>query len=135
MKVEEIKCTGISYNSPVNPMKPTIQTMVKLFRMRFSEQEIFEMFPLGDYYSGSRFNDDVRVTNSIASGLVQSALEKHFKKNIFSEITPEDSLMLEGILKAFVDSLSASEMDVLILEGLRNCAETDYWYKFEKEWD
>jgi hypothetical protein len=49
--------------------------------------------------------------------------------------TEQVGLLIEGIIESWFDSLSASEIDILIQEGLRCCASADHWYTFEKEWD
>ena len=46
-----------------------------------------------------------------------------------------EALLMEGVIKSFVDSLSGSEMDAIILDGMRDCASADHWYAFEKDWN
>ena len=50
-------------------------------------------------------------------------------------MSESDELLLQGIINSFVDSLSGREMDMIILDALRDCASADHWYTFEKEWD
>lgn len=125
MKVSDIKCNGEGSTFQAKSSIPAIQTAVSLFRLRFSEDEIFEKLPDGDYHPGIRFNSDSDVTIRIATGLVSEAKSK---------LQSEDPIIIEGYIKAFVDSLSGTEMDQLIFEGLRDCASADHWYAFEKEW-
>ena len=127
MKVSNIKCNGVSNTIAAKSSIPTIKTAISLFRMRFEESEIFEKFPKNDeYYNGSRFNDNDVVTLRIASALVEEA-EKELRTN--------DALIIEGYIASFVDSLSGTEMDQLIIDGMRDCASADHWYTFEKQWD
>lgn len=126
MKVSEIKCNGIGMTRPAEMVKPTICASVSLFRMRFSTEDIFEKFPSGDYHAGTRFNDNSTVSDRLCSGIVQTAI---------SNYKTEDEDILKGIIESFVYSLSASDMDILIIEAMRNCANTDYYYMYEKQYD
>ena len=135
MKVENIKSNGISYNKPAkNTCGDTIKLAVSLFRMRHTNHEIFGMLSEDfRYYTGSRFNDDETVVTRICSALTKNAISHHMCSNFSGE--EHELLLLEGIIKSFVDSLSGSEMDTIILDALRDCAESDHWYKFEKDWN
>jgi len=134
MKVENIISSGISYNEPAqNASGDTIKIAVSLFKMRHTEEEIFDMFPEGEYHSGGRFNSDEDITTRICSAITKNAISYHMCSN-FSR-TDDELLLLEGIIKSFVDSLSGSEMDVIILDGMRDCAGADHWYTFEKDWN
>jgi hypothetical protein len=135
MKVENIKSNGISYNEPAkNVAGGMITTAISLYRMRHSEEEIFNMFPEGDYYSGRRFNHDETVATRIYSALTCEAKNKYFSKSKHN-IEDHEMLLLEGIIKSFVDSLSGREMDIIILDAMRDCASSDHWYTFEKDWN
>jgi hypothetical protein len=129
MKASNIKCNGISNTIAAKSSIPTINTAIYLFRMRFEESEIFEKFPKNDecyYYSGSRFNDNNTVSLRIASALVDEA-----KK----ELRCTDNSIIDGYINTFINSLNGKEMDQLIIEGMRDCASADHWYKFERYWD
>lgn len=131
MKVSDIKCNGIGMMSPAKNVKPFITTAISLFRMRYSSDEIMEMLPgNGDYYPGTRFKDDDRVADRLCSAITSAAVKEYYKDG-----TEADPLILEGIIESFTNSLSGTEMDILILEALRDCAEADHWYKYEKQWD
>ena len=102
--------------------------------MRHTNHEIFGMLSEDfRYYTGSRFNDDETVVTRICSALTKNAISHHMCSNFSGE--EHELLLLEGIIKSFVDSLSGSEMDTIILDALRDCAESDHWYKFEKDWN
>lgn len=135
MKVEDIKSSGISYNTPASKtVGGVLKTAVSLFRLRHTNQEIFGMLSEDyRYYTGRRFNDDETVVTRICSALTKNAISHHMCSN-FSR-TDDEVLLLEGIIKSFVDSLSGSEMDIIILDALRACASADHWYKFEKDWN
>ena len=128
MDVKNFKCNGVGFTTPANNVKPFIQTTVSLYRMRNSSAEILEKLkqinPKDDYYPGPRFSDDESVTTRICSGLVELA----------SNITTPGNTIEENI-ESFVYSLSGSELDQIILEGIRCCASADHWYTFEKEWN
>lgn len=127
MKVSNIKCNGMGPTHQARSSMSTIQTAISLFRMRYDNTEIIKMMAGGfDYHTGTRFNSDEAVSIRIATALV---IESRI------ELRCEDPIIIEGYIKAFVDSLSGSEMDVLILEGMRDCASADHWYAFEKEWE
>jgi len=136
MKVENIISNGTSYNEPAqNSVGDIIKVAVSLFKMRHTEDEIFDMLEdNGHYYSGSRFNDDSSITTRICSALTKEAVNIHFKRGALN-LEDHEALLTEGIIKSFVDSLSGTEMDAIILDGMRDCAESDYWYTFVKEWN
>lgn len=135
MKVENIKSSGMSYNKPAkNVAGGMITTAISLYRMRHSEEEIFDMFPEGNYYSGRRFNHDETVATRICSAITSEAYTTLFKKSMCN-VEEHEELLLEGVIKSFVDSLSGREMDIIILDGMRDCASADHWYAFEKDWN
>ncbi len=136
MQVEQIKCNGISYSYPARLAAPTIEIALSIFRMRFTTEEIFDMFPKNDldFYAGRRFLDNETVVTRISSALTAAASAEYFKKSSH-EINENDISVLEMSILAFVESLSGSEMDKLLVEGLRDCASADHWYTFEKQWD
>lgn len=126
MKVSDIKANGVSYYTPAKSSIPTIETAIGLYKMRFTEDEILDKFDQTDqFYPGIRFNDNHAVAIRIAAAITRTAISK---------AGTENDLILEGYIKAFVDSLSGSEMDIIILDGLSCCASADHWYTFEKEW-
>jgi hypothetical protein len=136
MQVDQIKCNGISYSYPARLAAPTIETALSIFRMRFNNSEIFEMFPKNDpdFFAGRRFRDNEAVVARISSALTAAASAEYLKKP-YHEIDENDISVLEMSILAFVESLSGSEMDKLLVEGLRECASADHWYTFEKQWD
>ena len=91
----------------------------------------------GEYFSGRRFNDNGDVAIRIAGAIVRQAQEEYIYSNMGrNSMSSEETLpLLEGIISAWFDTLSASEIDILIIDGLKCCAETDHWYEFEKQWD
>lgn len=127
MDIKNFKCNGIGNTTPAKNVKPFIQTAVSLYRLRNSSKEILEKInninPNDSYYPGPRFSDDESVTSRICSGLVELA----------SNITNPSNTIEENI-ESFVYSLCASDMDHVILEGMRDCASADHWYTFEKQW-
>ena len=126
MKVSDIKANGVSYYTPAKSSIPTIETAIGLYKMRFTEDEILDKFDQTDqFYTGVRYNDNNAVAIRIAGAITKTAISK---------TGTNDELILEGYIKAFVDSLSGSEMDIIILDGLSCCASADHWYTFEKEW-
>lgn len=133
MNIQEFKCNGIGNTQAANNVKPTIQTAVSVLRLRKSNDEIIASFPVNDdYYVGTRFSDDEAVATRVCSGLVNYA-----EKQLYNKSTNKyaSSLIVEGFITALVNSLSGTEMDAIILEGMRDCASADHWYKFEKQWD
>ncbi len=137
MKVENIISNGISYNKPAHSaVGDTIKIAVSLFRMRHTQEEIFDMFDKNrDYHPGSRFDDDDSITTRICSALTREAIDTYFDKRITINLMEHEALLMEGVIKSFVDSLSGSEMDIIILDGMRDCASADHWYTFEKDWN
>jgi hypothetical protein len=135
MKVENIKSSGNSYYKPAeNVAGGILTTAISLYRMRHTEDEIFNMFPEGDYHSGYRFNDNETVLVRICSAITSEACTTLFKKSMCN-IEEHEELLLEGAIKSFVYGLSGIEIDAIILDGMRDCAGADHWYTFEKDWN
>lgn len=133
MKVESIKSNGISNTTPAKKIMAQLSVHVSLYRMRFSNDEIISKFPEdSNYHIGDRYESNSKVAVRIASAIVTSAISEY--KLPQSLDIPNNEIMLEGIITAWFESLSASEIDILILDGLRDCASADHWYTFEKEW-
>jgi hypothetical protein len=128
MNIKDFKCNGVGPNSSANIVKPFIETAVSLYRLRNSPWETIEKlkqkYPGDDYHIGLRFLDDLKVTDRICSGLVELA-----SNNANLQHTIEENI------ESFVYLLSGSEIDQIILEGMRDCASADHWYAFEKEWN
>ena len=139
MKIEDIKSNGISHHASIKEVVgATLNTAISLYRMRHTEEEIFSNFPQGDYHSGSRFNDDDDVVVRICSALSRVARKEYLNNKtayLNKDMSESDELMLQGIVNSFVDTLSGREMDMIILDALRDCAASDHWYTFEKEWE
>jgi len=138
MNVESIKVNGITWHEPAKNIIPHLATQIGLYRMRFTDKEIFSKFPENDdHYLGRRYSTDRDVAIRIAGAIVKSAADEYVYSNMGrnSMKTEQVGLLIEGIIESWFNSLSASEIDVLIQEGLRCCASADHWYTFEKEWD
>jgi hypothetical protein len=138
MKVEQIKCSGYGFSAPVKPSQPLLLTSIKLFRMRFSPEDIMakiDAIQADDYYFGTRCRDDDSVYRRIASAITSAAIKEIYPEFQNKVMENEQVLVLEGFISAFTESLSGSEMDALIIDGFRDCASADHWYKFEKQWD
>jgi hypothetical protein len=137
MNLESIKANGISWYEPAKSIIPHLTTQIGIFKMRHPEKNIFEKFGDGEYFSGRRFNDNGDVAIRIGGAIVRQAQEEYIYSNMGrNSMTSEETLpLLEGIISAWFDTLSASEIDMLIVDGLKCCAETDHWYEFEKQWD
>jgi len=132
MKVQDITANGISYHSPAKHVESVLITLISAYKMRFTENEILSSFPQdSNYHIGRRFSDNSAVATRILSALVTaSMLELKLTKH-----DHDSDLLIEMHTLAFTNSLSASEWDVLINDGLMCCADADHWYTFEKEWD
>jgi hypothetical protein len=138
MNVESIKVNGITWHEPAKNIIPHLATQIGLYRMRFTDKEIFSKFPENDdHYLGRRYSTDRDVAIRIAGAIVKNAADQYIYSNMDrnSMETEQVGLLIEGIIESWFNSLSASEIDVLIQEGLRCCASADHWYTFEKEWD
>jgi hypothetical protein len=135
MKIESIKCNGLTggYGNATLNVQSTIQTAVAIFRMR--HDDIFSMLPHGEYHNGTRFSSDENVTNRICSGLHEAAIHeitgKHWPSHNAND---EQFVQVVMMIENFIENISGTDMDALILEGMRDCASSDHWYVFEKQW-
>lgn len=137
MKIESIKCNGLTggFGNATLNVQSTIQTAVAVFRMR--HKNIFEMMPPPhiDYHAGTRFNSDEDVKNRICSGLYEAAIKEVTGKSWPShDETPEQFVEVVMMIEKFIENINGADMDTIILEGMRDCAEADYWYTFEKQY-
>jgi hypothetical protein len=136
IKIENVKCNGLTggYGNATLSVRGIIQTAISVFRMR--HDDILEMMPHGNYYPGPRFKDDERVTDRICSGLYEAAIQQVTNTSWPAHnASPEQFVEIVKVIENTVNSISGKEMDALILEGMRDCAEADHWYQFEKQWD
>jgi hypothetical protein len=135
MNAELIKCNGLTggFGNATLSVQSTIQTAVSLFRMR--HENIFEMLPDGQYHAGIRFNSDEDVTKRICSGLYEAAIHEVTGKHWPYHASEEEFVQTVLTIENFIENISGSDMDILILEGMRDCASADHWYTFEKQWD
>lgn len=134
MKVSDIKVNGINWTAPAKKISATLGAATELYRLRFSNEEIFNKFPANEsHYMGLRYNDNKSVTFRIESAIVSKAMEELFNATYGTLLDEKQTLQLEEFIENWFYSLNAKEIDVLIQEGLRNCAETDHWYMYEKD--
>ena len=138
MKLTDIKCNGESSLSPSAELAaPYLQTAISVFRLRYTEKDILtaihKLNPNGDYYFGIRCSNDSSIYYRIAIAISLTAYNELFKG--ISELSKEQFETLQKYIVNFVESLNGSEMDALIIDAFRDCAEADHWYKFEKQWD
>lgn len=136
MNVENIKCNGLSggYGNATLNVQSTIQIAVALFRMR--HENIFEMLPEGQYHDGTRFSSNENVTNRICSGLYEAALLEVTGQGWPSHnATPEQFVEVVMLIENFIENINGKDMDILILEGMCDCAAADHWYTFEKQYN
>jgi len=125
ININEIECNGSTYipNIQTNSQTASVQTAVSLYRMRYSDQEIFDTFPAGeDYYRGYRFTDDSTVAGRAVSAVL----------NYLQPKVPAENLQDE--FNRFFENINGTNMDFLILDAFRDCAAADYYYEFEKEY-
>lgn len=137
MNIESIKANGISWYEPAKSIIPQLTTQIGIFKMRYQSEDILKKFKEeGPYYFGRRYNDNKDVAIRIAGAIVKHAKDEYIYSNVErnSMSSEETLILLEGIIAAWFETLSASEIDKLIIDGLKCCAETDHWYEFEKEW-
>ena len=138
MQVTSIKANGIGWHSPAHRIKSQLVTQIGLYKMRFTDKEIFSKFPDEGwgYLQGRRYNTNEDVAVRIMSAIVDQARKEYIEENGASDMSSDNmEILLEGIITAWFETLSASEIDILITDGLRECASADHWYTYEKEWD
>jgi hypothetical protein len=129
--VTKVHANGISGRNPwpeVSRITPIIETALSVFRLRHSNEEIFENISKGDayadLYAGTRFSNNDQVATRILSAVNEHAFT-----------LTDNAEEAHQIIYDFFENISGKEMDTLIFDGLRCCASADHWYKFEKQWD
>lgn len=129
IEISEIKANGVMHVPGINLSKyiSIIETSIPLYRMRNTDGDIFNKFPdqsLDAYYRGSRFKDNHEVALRAASAV----LEYFYNPEVDKEIINEQ-------LEEFFTEIDGKTMDALIQDALRDCAEADRYYTFEKNWN
>jgi hypothetical protein len=70
-----------------------------------------------DMTFGSRFTDDERVLTGILSGIMR----------FYPDWPSIDNVTMENVER--------HQIDFWVHDGLRDCAETDHWYMYEKQYE
>jgi hypothetical protein len=131
--LEQIK-TSIEVNgySPIQRSQSInnyVSTAIGVYRLRHSDSDILRMLVKKDsnrdYFKGRRFQDNSTLTIRIISAVYSA-----FQCGGYDLNNREDIKTIED----FIENLSGSEMDALILDAFADCASSDYYYSFEKEW-
>jgi hypothetical protein len=131
IEAEKVKANGISGRNPwpiVSKIKPIIETAISVYRLRNTNEEIFEsiskLSPNGDFYAGVRFTDNEAVVMRAISALNEAAFE------LTDNVEEAHELIYN-----FINNINGKDMDIIILDSLMDCAGADHWYKYEKQWD
>ncbi len=132
---KSIKANGVSYYGSVRKHNAFVENAVSIFRMRYTYEELVKTWPSDDYYEGRRFqcNEDVtaRLLSAI-SGKISSVLREAGIDPFNEEGTASKQAIEMG--DYFMSTLSGTDLNYLISDAMRECASSDHWYTFEKEW-
>lgn len=138
--IKNVKANGISFNPnypAVQSYKSIIETAVSVFRLRHTNEEIWDMInkldPRSDYYFGSRFNDNERVASRAISAVCSAGFNG--LEHVAQPPTAEEIEVAKNNIIEFFEKIDGKTMDYLIIDALRECASADHWYKYEKQWD
>jgi hypothetical protein len=123
---KEVKCNGISSALVLINQENSqiIETYISTYRNLADFRKIVEGFGEDWSFYGRRCRENSTIAARITSGLANHALSL-FNNNA--------ELATEWVNFA-LRNISAKDLNVLVVEALRDCASADYWYTFEKEW-
>lgn len=131
MNINNIKANGISWHAPAAGIQSILEAAIAIYRMRFTNEEIFNSFEDDDnYHLGVRFSD-----NNTVAVRIMSAITREASASFGETEDPERGIKLAKYIEEWFESLTAADIDTLILDGMRDCASADHWYKYEKQWD
>ena len=122
--VNEIKCNGIGPSLVSEENRKALLDYVTSYRSKTDFGTLIGDSDRDVYY-GTRCKDDLTIAVRMYTGLTDYAL-KQFENN---------QELAEMWLNASLNKITNEEMDVLFRDALRDCAEADHWYTFEKEWE
>ena len=121
--VEEIKCNGIGPSLVSEKNHAALLDYVASYRSTMDFENIVEGLS-GPVHYGTRCKDDSTIAVRMSTGLTSYALDQF-----------DDNRELAGMwLNACLNKITREEMNILFRDALRDCAEADHWYTFEKEW-
>jgi hypothetical protein len=123
---KEVKCNGISSSLVLidQENRQVIETYISTYRIAADFRKIVESFGEDWSFYGRRCKEDSTILSRITSGLANYAL------SLFNN----DTVLAEQWVNFALRNISAKDLNILIVEALRDCASADYWYTFEKEW-
>ncbi len=122
--VSEIKCNGIGPSLVSEKNHASLLDYVTNYRLAMRFEDIVKELE-GPVYYGSRCEDDSTVAVRIFTGLTEYALHQFDNNRELAEMW----------LNANLDKITKEEANILLRDALRDCAESDHWYKFEKDWN
>ena len=121
--VEEIKCNGIGPSLVSEKNHAALLDYVTSYRSAMDFENIVEGLS-GPVHYGTRCKDDSTIAVRMSTGLTSYASDQF-----------DDNRELAGMwLNACLNKITREEMNILFRDALRDCAEADHWYTFEKEW-
>jgi hypothetical protein len=122
--VSEIKCNGIGPSLVSEKNHAALLEYVTNYRLTMQFENIVEKLE-GPVYYGSRCEDDSTIAVRMFTGLTEYALDQF-----------DGNRELAGMwLNASLNKITKEETNTLFRDALRDCAESDHWYKFEKDWN
>lgn len=123
---KEVKCNGISSALVLinQENSQVIETYISTYRNLADFRKIVEGFGEDWSFYGRRCRENSTIAARITSGLANHAL------SLFNNNTELATEWVNFALR----NISAKDLNVLVVEALRDCASADYWYTFEKEW-
>ena len=111
------------YNHKSNYLSPKFKAKIKQAIKEMRPTFVNEMDGHGEIYFGHRFNDD----DQCFQGFVNCLPGKHVNK--------ESELREWGVNIEHALELNHGVYRQAVWNGLKNAAETDWHYQFEKSWD
>lgn len=79
--------------------------------------------PGESYWAGSRFLDPERVTARLLTGLGDWAWA-----------LTHEQVACDHLIRQTLETITPSDAIIITLEAYRECAASDHWYLFEKQW-
>ena len=122
--VNNVKCNGIGRSLVSEENSKALLDFITSHRLTVDFANLVDDLGRDTYY-GSRCKDDSTIAARMFTGLTAYALEQF-----------DDNGELAGMwLNACLNKITIEELNTLFRDALRDCAEADHWYTFEKEWE
>ena len=101
---------------------PRIETLKGMYGASFGDPDHDK-----NLMKGSRWEDDTRIFQIFCGDVIEKVAKEQGLPHHQSR-DAEDQAVDE------IHAMDQQEIDVMLIEAMRDAAHSDYWYRYEKDW-